>query len=396
MRIAYLFAESYPNFDIDFKVLSTLKPNEFRGLDTLVRTGVWRLVSSQDKHVAIDKDMVCKRLMQLFWTGEGNITSIFDNRLVESLNSGKLIYTVQIISIERKLAQALHKRLDKYSDYLGYVQVLASYRLHHQVFSTCPYRYRIENSKVFVLYSSLNEDESFADEITTHWRESHNQLKYSTLISSLDKRDTKERYTMLDENDGVVSDIAIHKGIKTLADAWEAHIEQTLYRLQDFAPLAVEEMLAAINSLGELDHSPANAARIAIHLRRVLEVITRQYFPEGSEEPGWVQGRWRRYLEDIDSQNLNEKGKKKPAHERTQTYERIIGHEAVDLENATARLSSLYEMTHKGIHEDWDPFILRSVALRMIMLLHDLTQLKQGKTYIKLDRNFLQLNLDED
>ena len=31
-RQAYLFAESYPNFDIDFKVLSTLKPNEFLSL----------------------------------------------------------------------------------------------------------------------------------------------------------------------------------------------------------------------------------------------------------------------------------------------------------------------------------------------------------------------------
>ena len=131
MRIAYLFTESYPNYDIDFQVLNKLQPNELKNVDSLIRTGVWGLFVGQSGQTV--DEIVQKLLIPLLYNSEGHITKIND-QLLEALTT-ETIYTLQFVALGRSLALALHERLTKYvNSYLGCVQVLANVSSHHQVF----------------------------------------------------------------------------------------------------------------------------------------------------------------------------------------------------------------------------------------------------------------------
>lgn len=396
MRVAYLFAESDPNYDIDFQILSALSSDELNSLDTVVRTGVWGLFDRlEDREDAVDR-----RLAKLFYGGEGNISWTDNERLVEAIRLG-LIYTVQFQSLSRPLALGLHQKLKKRSgNYLGFIQVLADTWPHHLVFRGCPPRYEFARGKVFVLYPSINgeedNEERVADEIISYWKDRYNSLEYMPLTSSLRKRDIRSRYSILDENDGISSDVTVQGAIQILAEIWDVHVEQTLYGLQDVAPLAKDELFAALNILKKTSHSPADVRQIAVSFRGVLEAITREYFEDVEEVGPWVNNRWQQYLKEIEQENITENGKKKRAHERTGTYETVVGHEALDLDNIIARSLSLYDMGHKGVHEAWDVNIFHGIALRLVMLLWDLMRKKQGKKAMKLDQNSLRLILDDE
>lgn len=379
MRIAYLFAENSINYDIDFQVLSTLSPDELNSLDTVVRTGVWGLLVGQGGK---DFDQIIQdRLVPLLYGGDGPITKTND-RLIESIASDKLIYTVQFVSLGRQLALALHKRLSKHDNYLGYVQVLADLPLHRQVFNGCGPRYRIARGKVGVLYSSKEEKWS-ADEIITHWQENYSDLKYSIRISTLEGQKTSFRYTALDMNDGSSSDVAIQRAIRTLGDMWDEHTEKSLWRLQDVAPRALAELFAALNILKEPDLSSENVAQIATSFRRTLEEITRQFCPPANgEKPGWVKKQWKLYAE----QNREKLG----------AYADVIESEAVGIDNSVGRLGTLYGMGNKGVHENWDVEIFRSVALRLILLVHDLMMVGPERRVVQLEQPFILSILENE
>lgn len=413
MRIAYLFAENAINYDIDFQVLSAMKPDELKSLDTLVRTGVWGLFDEIEDR----EDAVAQRLTKLFYGGEGNISWTDNERLVEAIQPG-LVYTVQFQSLGRSLAQGLHQKLKKRSgNYLGYVQVLADTWPHHLVFRGCEPRYELEHGNVYVLYSSIREDKSLAKEHIKGWKKKYSDLKYIPLTGALKKRDINLRFSTIDANDGASSDAAAQRAIRILGDMWEIQAEHTLYRLQDTAPLAIDELFAALKTLEEADEFTSHAAGVAVHLRRVIEEITRQYFSKNIEDsvadgasgddgpkddssndegPGWVQNLWSGYLAEINKGNLDKKEKMKSPHQRTRTYESVIAHEGLDLANVIYRLKSVYEMEHKAIHEDWDVELFRSISLRLVLLLNDLMRLKQGKKHVKIDRYFRQVLLEEE
>ncbi len=380
MRIAYLFAENTINYNIDFQVLSALSPDELNSLDTVVRTGIWGLFVGQGGKT-LDK-IVQERLAPLLHSGEGHITTTND-RLIESIASDKPIYTVQFVSLGRPLTLALHKRLSKHDNYLGYVQVLADLPLHHQVFGICGPRYQIENGKVLVFYSSVADDESFADEIINHWRQSHSDIKYFGLISALEKRDISFRYTALDVNDGSSSDVAVQRAIRSLGDIWDEHSEKTLWRLQHAAPKALAELFAALNILKEPNLSSENVAQIATSFRRTLEEITRQFCPPANgEKPGWVKHQWKLYA----VQNREKLG----------AYADVIESEAVGIDNSVGRLGTLYGMGNKGVHENWDAEIFRSVALRLILLVHDLMMVGPKRRVVQLEQSFILSILDNE
>ncbi len=76
-------------------------------------------------------------------------------------------------------------------------------------------------------------------------------------------------------------------------------------------------------------------------------------------------------------------------------YAAVIGDEAIGITESVNRLNSLYVMGHKGIHENWDAHVFRSIALRLILLIHDLMMLEQGRMIVKPETEFF-LSIRDD
>lgn len=385
MRIAYLFAESYPNYDIDFQMLSLLSSVELKDVDTLVRTGLWGLLDKQEGRTL--EEIIQKRLVPLLCSGKGYIIEIKEESLAKTLALGQLVYTVQFVAIGRSLALTLHRQLIKYENYLGYVQVMVDLPLHQQVFGFCEPRYQLEHGKVYVLYSSAADNEFFADEIINHWKEKYQALEYIGIISSLKKRDTSFRYTLYDSNDGPSSDVTVQKALKVLGNLWELHAEQTLYRMQDAAPQALMAFTTALKSLESSNISSEEVAQIATSFRRTLEELTRQYLPpkeseKKPEEFGWVKKRWKAYGIE--------------AKEKLTPYLQVILAEAIGIDDAIGHLESLIQMSNKGVHEIWQAEAFQRVALRLLLLIQDLMKVGPERKGVQLEHEFFLSILDTE
>ncbi len=129
MKIAFLFIEQNPNYDLAFKVFSKFKTEEIRGLDTYIRCGMWGLDSrllNDDKGMLSEIDKLRILASNIQFSSDGNLSRLSRLTAFDSLVSDQ-IYTVQFDSIRRPLALALHDRLKKLKYYLGFIEVLPSY-----------------------------------------------------------------------------------------------------------------------------------------------------------------------------------------------------------------------------------------------------------------------------
>jgi hypothetical protein len=372
MRVAYLFIEKYPNFDLDFQVFSNLMPEELATLRTDIKTGQWGFFLKPQENWKLS-------LSNIFCTGEGNIFEIQDqDKLFSAIQYSKAIYTVQIHSITKQQAFILHSRLKGVQEYIGFVQVLPQVKLHKVVFGELNLRYQIEAAKVYVLFSQFLGNEEFADEIIARVKEKNKGLDTIHIVRGLCKRDTGLKGSILDssESDDVIA--GIDDIIHILNDAWLSHLEQTIYRLQDAVPDALTEFITAIKILKRPVLSSEDCAQISVSLRRTIEKVTDVYCEPSDKNQGWVIRAWKKFSED------NFEGK----------YSHNFSAEIIGAIDFLERLSTTYQMTNKAVHNDNDPIIFKGVILRMIPLLNDLLRLKSKHT-VKIDPRNLFENFDD-
>lgn len=381
MRIAYLFAESSPNLDIDFRVFNAFSPAEFNQTSSMVRAGAWGLYLGQGGKTL--DEIIAERLMPVFYSGDGQLAKPKLERLVEAVHSDNVVYTLQFMTLRRPMALALHERLSTDTDYLGCIQVRADKNLHHQVFGVCGPRYEVDGGKLYILYSSDMDDEWFADDILNHFRTAYSEMKFIHLTAALEKRDIGMRHSSLDAHDPVSTDIPFQKSLSLLSDVWDEHAEMTLYRLQDSFPTVQQELFAALQVLDQPQISPESAAQLAVSMRRVLEEITRHFCGPGERKPGWVKRHWKQYAQDN--------------KQRLGFYADVITSEAIGIDHSVGRLGMMLSATNKGVHEDWDVSIARSLMLRLVLLIHDVMMVVPKRRTTLLDQDyFLQFLDDED
>jgi len=222
------------------------------------------------------------------------------------------------------------------------------------------------------------DDEFFADEIIDHWRQNHSDLKYFALISALGKRNMSFRYTALDVNDGSSSDVSVQKALRQLGDMWDELAEQTLWRLQDIAPKSHQKLFTALGRLNGSNLTYEDASQVAVSLRRTLEEITRRFVPDDKdpETSGWVFRRWEKYK------------KEHPKKENPPEY--LLASEVLDLEGAIERLMAQINLDNSSIHKNLSPKLFRSVVLRLVLLLNDLTEMGFGEEGVQLEPEFFQ------
>lgn len=380
MRVAYLFAETYPNYDLDLRLFQRMTPDELKSLNTLVRTGIWGLYESIPPGRG-SRNHIQQRLVEIFYSGKGNIFRVND-QLIKAIKTAN-IYAIQFTSLRRPLVLALDKRLENQENYLGFMQVLTSIQVHRQVFGWCSPRYQVEGGKIFALYSEPANDEEITDEIIEWWKEEARSLNDIHLTTALSKRNIGDRYTILDAQEDPKNEMAIQIAIQQLGDEWEVQSERTLYALQDRVPDALEEFLAATEVLGTPELSPADGAQIAVNLRRTLEHLTRFVCPvEGKEKPGWVKQQWHKYR----SQN----------EEKLDKYGDLLAFEALSANEKIGKLEAMYKMGNKGVHEDWDPQVFRGIVLRLLLLMDAVISLEPGRRVVRLDRTLFDQHMIDD
>jgi hypothetical protein len=381
MRVAYLFTEKYPNYDLDFQLLKRIYPDELHTLDTYIRTGLWDFFGHYQGGGRIHPEIIQKDLASLFFSQDGNLSRQHaEQRLLVAVQSNQ-IYTIQLYSVGRHLALSLHERLMDMEEYLGFTQVLPQVAMHRQVFDNCIPRYRVERGKIFVLFSEVpSDDEWLADEIIGWLKEHYRTLNDMHIVSAMSKRDIGAKFTILDSSEMGGAESDIQRAVQILRDEWELHAEQTIYRLQDAAPDALGEFTIAVEVLSKPNLSPADCAQIAVSLRRTIEKITEIYCPAEDHTPGWVKRRWEEF---VDKQFADSK-----------PYGDYFKSEILGLEDTIGRLITANKMGHKGVHEDWGPRVFRSIVLRMIPLLSDLLSLRSKRT-VKLDPRLLYQTFDD-
>lgn len=380
MRVSFLFLEKYPNYDLDFDLFSQLRDQELKRLDSYVRTGIWGFWNIFGEDGAkLSRDVIANNLLKIFATQDGNVFRVKDfDGIIDGLRTG-LIYCVQFYSIERQLALDINKRLESNSRYLGFTEILPNYAYHQVVFDNCPARYQIEKRRIHILYSSSLEDESesIADEIIEHCRKKLNKSRNMHISLAIKKRDTGHKFTIFDATDDPKIQNATSSCFKTICQEWELLAERTIYKFQDLIPEGINEFYSAIEVLSHSSLNESDCAQIAVNVRRTLEKVTDAICSATNKKPGWVKNQWKRYFdENIENKNLSEH----------------FNNEFVGIMDGFERISSIYTIGNKGVHEDWQPNVFRSLILRLIILLNDLLVLNSDKRKVKLDSDaFIQI-----
>ncbi|MFO0174029.1 MAG: hypothetical protein ACK51W_16365, partial [Aphanizomenon sp.] len=122
MKVAYLFIEKYPNYDLTFKTLDCIDSDDLVDLETYTSVGLMSMnwLNGND---SLDKQKF--DALRLFASMKG-IGHMAKNNADEAILS-QPIYVVIFDSIRRDLAQKINLRLKEIPHYLGFTQVVPDY-----------------------------------------------------------------------------------------------------------------------------------------------------------------------------------------------------------------------------------------------------------------------------
>lgn len=348
MRVAFIFIEKYPNYDLDVQLLSYLNRQQSFSLDTYVKTGLWgfdRITSSYGQKQRQEF------LTGLMFSRDGNLARFASSESLDKLLA-EPTYIVQFDSIPRRLALKIHDEMQKCSNYLCFTQVLSHNVYHKAVFSALPHRYKIEKNDINVLFFSDDPDsESVADDILEWFKE-----KYVWVSFSVRKKDMGSRFLIFDQVANDTGEYYIPTLVGAFSDQWEVNVETLLYNLQDIAPEAVSELKSASDKLMQEHLSAADCAQIAVNLRRCLEKTADVLMPATSNRKEQdYKGRLKEFI----VQKLG----------NAKYYNEYVEAELLEL---FTRIEKLYNMGNKGVHENWMPQVFSVVVLRLVLLLREL------------------------
>ncbi len=367
MKVAFLFVEKDPNYDLALKILQQL-PVQSIGGETYIQVGLWMFDDFVERHFRNISSDIEKRItliaQLIFSFGQGNLYKIKEPAQENFTKlASERVYVVLFDSIKPKLALYLHERLSRFEEYLGFTQVLSYLTEHYNIFNYFRHLFKIEQGKIFILFSEFQHDEWLANEIL-EWIKIH----YSSLVDypllSIEKKDIGERFSVIDEHE--IFPKEIEDGIKFFQDEWGTHCEQIIYKLHESVPEALEELVSATRILSKARCSSSECAQIAVNLRRCLDKIADFLVPElsKSEEKQFNQNgiagvskvKLAKYIKEKLSQN--------------EYYGEYLESELDELVNKVVKI---YNISNKGVHNDWFYYQAFSIlSLRVILLINDL------------------------
>lgn len=344
MRIAFIFIEKYPNYDLDLQIFAALSPDERAQLDTYVRTGLWGAMDTGAKTVEQLKAAIVQMLHQ------GNRKKMIDSPDLLQKLTHEQIYLVQFDSMHPRLAELIHERLirKKTQEYIGFTEVVPD-GFHVPFFSMLAYRYKVRKGKIAVTYSELQGDEFVADDIK-QWVKDNYQL----LDLFIERYDIGSRFTIMDQYDSLPpNDLRIQKAIRDTRDEWSVIVEQIIHTLLDTVPDAVNELISAVEVIGKGPLTVAECANVAVNIRRVYEKLGAYLAPDRPKD---------KYREQL-------KRHVKQRFSASKPYQEYVEAEIDEIAN---RIDKMINLTNKGVHEDWMAQAISIIALRSILTIREL------------------------
>ena len=272
MKVAYLFIEKYPNYDLTFQTFDCIDPDDLVDLETYVNVGLMSMKwLNNDDPVYKQKFDAVKLLASM-----NGICHMAKNDADKAILS-KPIYVVIFDSIRRDLVQKINLRLMKIPHYLGFTQVIPDYLLHQVTFilDAPPAEFRIQGKRVFILYSgAIPDSENVADEKLKYF-----SSKYALGLTA-SKTDVGAKFSFIDGgNDPIKGNLDIQTTILLLGDEWGVQAEKAIYALRDSIPEALDELILGVEELSKPNLSPASCAKAAVNFRRCLDKIAETLEP---------------------------------------------------------------------------------------------------------------------
>lgn len=344
MKAAFLFDGE--NQSYTFNLIARFHPDELDSLDTLVWTGLWGLCDSSIQESEKREELVSI----LIFNREGSRTEIAGQaREVVKRLAHHSTFAVVLDSIDPRLATKHHQRLTKDREYCGVVEVLANSTAHQALFQGLVPTARIENGKVFVLHQDEN-DEDYADQLIKL------AGRFNHLGPFLEKKVFGLKFSVFDEHSE--NDVRMLQLLESMDCQWRKISERVVYKLRDMAPEILEELTSSFEKLDLVSINPADAASVAVNLRRCVESLVQLLHPQISENGLLRQKGDRRLSEHVlrTEDYIDEKMK------ANMLLARKIKMEFKDIN----------ELLNKGVHEGWLRTIIRPLSVRVIVLLHTL------------------------
>lgn len=357
MKVAFLFEETYPNYDLAIRVIQAIPVEEREAMDSLISTGLWGINESAASLGLRNVEHIEALIAQIVHNQEGSLTRVVSDESIAEMARGN-IFAVIFDSIDRSLTVRLHDLLKKVEPYRGLVQVLPHLPRHRQVFGGCPPSLRLEAKTLFVWSPEDpgqfddEEEPGVPDEIVQWVKE-----EYPLLGLSVQKKAVGFKGTIFDRDSDET--FVIQQGVQELVEEWTGIAEHVIYKLSDFAPDVVHELNSALKRLNRPKLSAAECGQVAVSLRRSLELLA-QLLNSGSPEkmaetrtmPGMQPDRYmdliRRYLAKHFSENQQVR------------------------EDITFQMQDLNRLLNKGVHEHWTTSLIRPLAIRTILLMNSL------------------------
>lgn len=369
MKVAYLFVEKCPNYDLTFQTFDCLDPDDLIDLETYVSAGLmsmqWLKDDDPPHKQKYDALALIASMKGICHMANNN----FDGKILS-----KPTYVVMFDSIRRDLAQKINFRLKKNPHYLGFTQVIPDYLLHQVTFilDAPPIDFRIQGKRVFILYSSaLHNSEDVADEKLQYFR------KY-TLGLTAAKTDVGAKFSFIDAgHNAIKGDLDIQTTILLLGDEWRVQAEKAIYALRDSTPEALDELILGIEELSKPNLSSAGCAKAAVNFRRCLEKLAETLEPTVEKAATKVMGEYKSRLKLFVDKKLSQS-------------EPYRGYVEAELNEISTRISKLYNLSNKGIHEDWFRKAFSILVLRLVLLINDLLTTFPSKQKLVYDTSHFE------
>jgi hypothetical protein len=369
MRIAFLFFEKYPNYDLDAILFSAISPDDSYQLDTYVRTGIWGLM-----HVGARNRLELEaRIIEMLHHGNRKKIKSLKVLLEKSLSGDGYIYVILFNSIHPDLAEKIDDSLLRNSEnYLGYTEVIPE-GLHVIFFGNLLHRYKLKKRKIYTLFSEEHEDEFVANDIID-WIKN----KYPLLQTKFAKMNIGWRFTLLDNNDAdIVNDLRTQRTIQTITFEWEMIVESTVYTLLDAVPDATSEIASAFEVLRKNPITKEECAKASISLRRLFEKLAKTLDEEQNPKDDY-RDQLKKYIQ-----------------RRFQLVKPYQGYLEVELDEIFSRMNKVITLINKGIHEDWMSQAVMVLAMRSILTIKELLMpIKISKLIV--DFNTAMFETDND
>lgn len=276
------------------------------------------------------------------------------------------VFVICFETIQKELADKIHKSLISDSNYLGALEIDNSYELHWWLYGECIVpRFRILNKDIYVL---LEGDTPESQDLFEHFKQLLNGIPFNHIYTEY----SNYRYTLLDDNHNFENAKRATEWKKSTDSLFLTITDEIIAKLTDAAP-ELTDRLWTINHTFLTAQTGEQYALAMTACRRLFEYVIDCLFPANNEI--------------IEGHSL----KKDKYKNRLFEFAKREMKSEVNIELIVTNTSSLfddwaklYELSNKGVHSEPHRQECRRCILRTILLLDDLIAIKSTPFDVKV------------